>query len=153
MVTSAPQLLQQLHHARRLGDAEAGHRLVEQQQLRLGGERHRQLEFALLAMAQFARRATSGAMSEPDALQRGPRGVAQVRLLAGVAPEAEGVAVMRLRRQRDIVDRGEVRQQRGDLERARQPERAAALGRQAGDVAARRNGWCRNSAAIARSAG
>ena len=43
---------------------------------------------------------------------------------------------MRLRGQRDIVGRGEIRQQRGDLERARQPQRAAAIGRQLGDVAA-----------------
>ena len=37
------------------------------------------------------------------------------------------MAVMRLRRQRDIVGGGEVEQQRGDLERARQPQRAAAM--------------------------
>ena len=34
---------------------------------------------------------------------------------------------MRLRRQRDIVERGEVGQQRRDLERARQPQRAAPV--------------------------
>ena len=43
---------------------------------------------------------------------------------------------MRLRRERDIVGGGEIRQQRGDLERARQPEPAAPIGRQPGDVAA-----------------
>ena len=43
---------------------------------------------------------------------------------------------MGLRRERDIVGRGEIRQQRGDLERARQPEPAAPIGRQPGDVAA-----------------
>ncbi len=44
---------------------------------------------------------------------------------------------MRLGGERDIVGRGEVQQQRGDLERARQPERAAAPGREVGDVAPR----------------
>src|ERR1700675_3577657 len=43
---------------------------------------------------------------------------------------------MRLYRERDIVERGEIAEQRGDLERARQPEVAAAIGRQRGDVAA-----------------
>ena len=43
---------------------------------------------------------------------------------------------MGLRGERDIVDRGKIRQQRGDLERARQPEPAALVGRQPGDVAA-----------------
>ena len=60
-----PQLLQQRHHARRFGDAEAGHRLVQQQQLRLGGERHRQLQLALLAMAQFRHRRHRRARSSP----------------------------------------------------------------------------------------
>ncbi len=43
---------------------------------------------------------------------------------------------MRLRGQRDIVCGGEIEQQRGDLERARQAQRAAAIGRQMRDVAA-----------------
>ena len=97
-----PQFLQQRHHARRFGDAEAGHRLVEQQQLRLGGERDREFELALLAVAQFGHRHV-GALGEPDPRQRRLRRVAQMLLLAGIAPEAERVAVMRLRRQRDIV--------------------------------------------------
>ena len=56
MVTSLPQFLQQLHHPRGFGDAEPGHRLVEQQQLRFGRERDREFEFALLAMAEFGHR-------------------------------------------------------------------------------------------------
>ena len=43
---------------------------------------------------------------------------------------------MRLHRERDIVERGEIAEQRRDLERARQPEMAAAIGRQRADVAA-----------------
>ena len=43
---------------------------------------------------------------------------------------------MGLHGERDIVERGEIRQQRGDLERAREPEPRALVGGQAGDVAA-----------------
>ena len=73
------------------GDAEPGHRLVEQQQLRLGRERHRELELALLAMASCAparrrdrraRRASSAACA----------GVAQAALLRALREEAERVA-------------------------------------------------------------
>src|SRR4030088_2956993 len=53
---------------------------------------------------------------------------------SSAAPETKRVPVMRLRRQREIVGCGEVGQQRGDLERARQPERAAPPGRQSRDV-------------------
>jgi len=77
-------------------------------------------------------------MRQADPLQRRARGGAQMADLAGIAPEMEGVAVMGLRRQRDIVERGEIRQQRGDLERARQSERAAAIGRHMGDVLTRK---------------
>jgi hypothetical protein len=56
--------------------------------------------------------------------------------LAGSAPKAERVAVMRLRRERDVVRRREVRQQAGDLERTRQAEPAALIGRQPRDLAA-----------------
>ncbi|MGY4318020.1 hypothetical protein ACVWW1_007347 [Bradyrhizobium sp. JR3.5] len=116
-------------------DAEPGHRLVQQQELRLGGKRDRELELALLAMAQL-RHHDIGALAEADTLQCRAGGGAQMPLLARIAPKAERVAVMRLRRERDVVDRGKILQQRGDLERARQPEPAALVGRQARDVAA-----------------
>ncbi len=54
---------------------------------------------------------TSARLREPYPRQRRLRRVAQMLLLAGIAPEAERVAVMRLRRERDIVGRGEIRQQ------------------------------------------
>src|ERR1035438_1428177 len=60
----APQLLQQLYHARGFGDAEAGHRLVEQQQSRFCRERDGELKFALLAMAE-PRNHHVGAMPQP----------------------------------------------------------------------------------------
>ena len=64
------------------------------------------------------------------------RGVAQGLFLARIGEETERMARMGLRRECDIVCGGEVRQQGRDLERARQPQRAAPPGRQAGDVAA-----------------
>ena len=77
-----------------------------------------------------------GARGETDAFERGARRLAQFRLAARVAPEAEGVAAVRLHGERDIVERGEIGKQRGDLERAREPEHAAAVDRQRRDVAA-----------------
>src|SRR5258705_2370167 len=79
-----------------------------------------------------------GAMPKPDPVQGGQRGLAEVAFLSGIAPEIERVTIMRLRRQRDVVDRGEVEQQRSDLKRARQPERTAAIRRHAGDVRTRK---------------
>jgi hypothetical protein len=77
-----------------------------------------------------------GALGKPDPRQRGLRRVAQMLLLAGSTPEAERMSVMRLRGERDVVGGRKIRQQAGDLERTRQPEPAALIGRQPGDVAA-----------------
>ena len=84
-------------------DAKARHRLVEQQQLRFGRERDGKLELALLAMAQIAK-PRHRRVPEPDPVERRLRRLAEVAFLAGIAPEAERVTVMGLRRQRDIVD-------------------------------------------------
>ncbi|MGY4600191.1 hypothetical protein ACVWXL_007937 [Bradyrhizobium sp. GM22.5] len=130
------QLLEQLHHALGFGDAESRHRLVEQQKFRLACQRNRQLDLATLAMAEPGHQ-DIGTMDETDAIERGMRGIAQALLLACIGEEAERGAGMRLRRERDIVGGGEIEQQRGDLERTCQAQRAAAIGRQIGDVAPR----------------
>ena len=88
--------------------------------MRLGRERDRELELALLAMAEFGDRHV-GALGEANPGERGMRGLAQRASLPRIGPETVGVAGMRLRGQRDIVGGGEIAQQRGDLERARQP--------------------------------
>ena len=75
--------------------------------LRFGGERYREFKLALLAMAQFGHH-DIGAALEANARQRRQRRFAQMFFLAGIAPEIKRVAVMRLRRQRDIVQRGEI---------------------------------------------
>ena len=58
---------------------EPRHRLVEQQHPRLVGERHRQFELAVLAVA-HAGDDGIGAMAEADALERGARRLAQLGL-------------------------------------------------------------------------
>ena len=132
---AAFEFAQHRHHARRLVRAHAGHRLVEQQEPRPRGERHGDLELALLAVAEPVD-AHSGARAEPDAFERGLRRSAQAVVAPRVIPETERVTGMRLHRERDIVERGEIAEQRSDLERARQPEVAVAIGRQCGDIAA-----------------
>ena len=117
------------------GDAEAGHRLVKQQQLRFGRECDGKFELALFAVAEFGHRHV-GAFREPYPRQRRLRRVAEWLLLARAGPEAEGMPVMGLGCERNVVGSRKVRQQTGDLERARQPEPAALIGRQPGDVAA-----------------
>src|SRR5712692_4912952 len=72
------------------------------------------------------------AKGEPRERRAG--GLAQARLPARVAPEAKGVAGMRLNRERHIVEHGEIGEQRGDLERTREAELAATPGRQVGYV-------------------
>ena len=79
---------------------------------------------------------TSARPAEPDARERGARRLAQRGLLARRTPETEGMPGMRLHGERHVVERGEIGKQRGDLERAGEPEPAAAIGRQRGDVAA-----------------
>ena len=75
-------------------------------------------------------------MGETDAIERRMGGIAQAFLLARVGEEAEGGPGMGLRRQCHIVCSSEIQQQRGDLERTREAECAAAISRQIGDIAA-----------------
>ena len=109
MVTSRRNSCSSLTIRADFGGAEAGHRLVEQQQLRFRGERDRKFELALLAMAQFGNH-VSARRPSPTRASADLRRVAKVLFLAGIAPEPEGVPVMRLRRHRDIVGRGEIGQ-------------------------------------------
>ena len=76
-----------------------------------------------------------GAVREANLRQHRARRLAQLGLCARIAPEAERMTGMRLHRQRHVVERGEIEKQRRDLERAREPERAAPMHRQRGDVA------------------
>ena len=70
-----------------------------------------------------------GAACEAHAVECGAGWLAQLGFLPGVAPKVKRVTGVRLHRQRDVVERGEVEEQRRDLERARQAEHAALIGR------------------------
>src|SRR3974390_2294666 len=84
-------------------------------------------------MAQF-RHQRLATMPEPDPGERRLRRVAELSFLARIAPKPKRVTVACLGCERDIVGGGEVAQQRGDLEGARQAETAAPPRRQMGDV-------------------
>src|SRR5262245_18607603 len=75
------------------------------------------------------------AMRKANLRQHLSRRLTQLGFLARIAPEAERMTGMRLHRQCHIVEGGEIEKQRGDLERAREPERATLMDRQRRDVA------------------
>ena len=106
------------------------------QHARPGGERHRDLELAALAMTEIGDAGTSARPARPTRASAARAGSRSAVFAPGVAPEAERMTGMRLHRERDIVERSEIEEQRGDLERARQPELAAPVNRQRRDVAA-----------------
>ena len=104
----------------------AGRRLVEQQHPRPGRERQRDLEQPLLAIGELARRPVAGSPSRSDTRMR-------VGLVDGIAhrrgsspPPVAGVAAPLADRERHRLERGEVREQRVDLERAHEPALARA---------------------------
>jgi hypothetical protein len=55
------------------------------------------------------------ASSKPDDAERSEGRIAQARIAAGGAPETEAMPSPRLNRQRDIVERGELAEDAGDL--------------------------------------
>ena len=77
-----------------------------------------------------------GARAQAHTRECGAGGIAQFGLAARIAPEAERVAGVRLHRQRDIVEHAQIEKQRGDLKRARKPERAARVHRQRRNIVA-----------------
>jgi hypothetical protein len=115
--------------------AGAGHRLVEQDQLRRHGERDGEFERALLAVGQRAGWHMD-AFAEPDFFERRAGGAVERRLRRGAAEEPEARSAARLDRERDVFQRREARQDRGDLERSREAQSGACVHRQRGDVAA-----------------
>ena len=106
----ALQGAQHLDHAGGFFRAEARHRLVEQQHAGRAGERHGQLELAMLAVAQDRRRPV-GPLAQADAVERRARRLAQGVFQAGIAPEPKRVSGMRLHRQRHIVEHAEIEEQ------------------------------------------
>ena len=104
----------------------AGQRLVEQQNARLRGQRDGDFELALLAMGQRAGLA-SGARVQTRRCAAPPSPARSAPSSRAAAPEEPEAAIRAcLHGQRDVLQRRESRQDRGDLERAR--EAAAARG-------------------------
>ena len=132
--------------------AGAGHRLVEQQQLRLHRQRDRELQRALLAVRELAGRHV-GALGEADLRERGQRGRVQRRLVGRATEEAEARPRARLHGERDVLQHREARQDRGDLERAREPARGARVHRQRASRPRRRTRCARRRARAARRSG
>ena len=71
-------------------------------------QRHRELELAVLAVADAGDAGVSARAPSPTRVERRARRLAQLGLAARVAPEAERVAGMRLHRERDVLERGEI---------------------------------------------
>jgi len=81
------QRTDQLDHARGLLGTHTGERLVEQQHLRIGRERHRDFELALLTVRQH-RRARRLASPQPRGLERAPRAAVHRVVTLGAPPES-----------------------------------------------------------------
>src|SRR5664280_2855677 len=89
----------------------------------------------MLAVTQDRRRPVRTVAQAHPGEQRTPW-LAQFRFGSRIAPEMKRMAGVGLHRQCDIVEHAEIEEQRGDLERARQAQRAAPIHRQRGDVVA-----------------
>ena len=119
----------QLHRVVGLGRAHAGGRLVEAQELRLGGERDADLEIALLAVREIGGELV-GLAAQADRLQHGFGLLDDVAIGAVVAQHAPAVPA-RLRGDADVLERGGVGQDVGDLVGAGDALAGDAVGRQA----------------------
>ena len=118
---------QQRHHALRLDGAEAGHQLVEQQEVRLGRERARQLQ--ALAIHQRERRGWHVPTATEADEREQPFGLGGGRRAA--LPRAAVEAA-----DQHVLERGEPGERPDVLKRARDALGADAVGRPARDVAA-----------------
>ena len=112
---------EQAHEALGFRRVHAGDRFVEQQQGRIGGERHRDLEQPLLAVGQRGAE-FSAPVAKADELQGFLRAVAQLSLLAGDRRQSEHDGERRLFRaamqaDQHVVERGLAGEDAGLLER------------------------------------
>src|SRR5215210_92681 len=124
----------QVHHGARLLRAHAGGRLVEEQKARVAGERHRDLEAALVAVGEVLDRVMpAGGEADGGEELLGPRDEVAVILAARPEVEARG---HRLRRDAHVLHDRELREEVRDLERLRDAETGKAVLRLSRDVAA-----------------
>ena len=106
-----------LPEARPLGDREPGGRLVEQQQPRLGGQRHRDLELALLAVRQVGHAVVRPSF-EADALEHlGARlDPASSSAVASALQNRQRSRPRVCAARRDVLEHGQADEQVRDLE-------------------------------------
>src|SRR6478672_4949816 len=94
--------------------AHAGHRLVQQHHLGVERERRCDLERALAAVGHLDR-GRIGKLAEADIVQQFTRAIVEAVEHGLGAPEIEGTAVLALKRDADVFQRGEMRKYRRDL--------------------------------------
>ena len=125
-VASLAIVADQLAEIGDLGVGETLRRLVEDQQLRLQRQAHRDFEQPLVAVGEFAGLRVR-ALGETDALERRQRtrGGTRRRIARAAA------AALRCAGERDIVEGGQVREDAGDLERVGDAAPDPAMRRQA----------------------
>src|SRR5215212_1879541 len=92
--------------------------LVEEEQLRFGGERNGEFQLALFAVREQAGRHLSTGRQAGERKSLGRR-LVERGLRRRIAEEAEARSGPRLNREGDILESREARQDGGDLERAR----------------------------------
>ena len=124
----------QLHGVVRFRGAHAGGRLIEAQQLRLGGERDADLEVALLAVREIGGQLI-GLVEQAHGLQHG-FGLADDVVIVAVVLEHAPAVPPRLRGDAHVLERGGIGEDVGDLVGAGDALLRDAIGRQPGDVLA-----------------
>ena len=100
--------------------AHAGHRLVEEQHLGIERQRRGDLQRALAAVGQFARPAGRASARSTASSSSSARGVERVERRSERQNCSQ--AVRPLQRDADVVEHGQVRKDRRDLERAHETE-------------------------------
>ena len=115
--------------------AHAGHRLVEQQHLRLERERGGDFQKPLPAIGQFDGQRIH-VRRQPDVADQRRSLIVQRMQHALRPPEIERAAAPALQRDAHVFEHGEMGKHRRDLKRANQPEAGHLGGLQRGDVAA-----------------
>ena len=114
--------------------AHARHRLVEQQHFRIERERRGDFERALAAVGDLDGD-RAGPVGESDIVEQRHRPLVERRQHLLRAPEIERVAALALQRDAHVLERGQMRKHRRNLERADQPQTGDVGGPNRGDVA------------------
>ena len=100
----------------------AGHRLVEQHHLGVERQRRGDLQRALAAVGQLDRRRAAAKAASPTASISSQRVGVEMAERPLRAPEVEGVAALPLQRDAHVLQHGQMREHRRDLERADEAE-------------------------------